>query len=101
MLKYWVFMLAVLGIALVYAYFSDPCSRLVRGDFSEKHPAYEVVSVDAESGSPESVRCVVSYRNLDSRQVHEEVWWYRNAGSGWALFEILETPENPERATGP
>ena len=48
------------------------------------------------SGSPDSVRCVVSYRKPDSPQVHEEVWWYRNAGSGWALFKILETPDTPD-----
>ena len=95
MLKYWVFMLVVLGALLVYSYFSDPCIGRVRRDFSEKHPGYEVVSSDAESGSAESVRCVISYRKPDSRQVHEEVWWYRNAGGGWALFKILETPENP------
>ena len=93
MWKYWVFMLVVLGLALVYAYLSDPCIGLVRGEFSEKYPGYQVVSSDAESGSPESVRCVVSYRKPDDPQVHAEVWWYRNTGNGWALFKILETSE--------
>ncbi len=90
MWRYWVFMLVVLGSLLVYAYFSDPCIGLVRREFSEKHPGYEIVSTDAESGSSESVRGVVTYREPPSREAEKEVWWYRNAGDGWALFKIVE-----------
>ncbi len=98
MWRYWVFMLVLLGGLLVYAYSSDPCIGLVRREFSEKHSRYEIVSTDAESGSPESVRCVVSYRVPPSREVEQEVWLYRNAGDGWALFKILEPAAGPDPA---
>ncbi|MBW2416560.1 MAG: hypothetical protein JRG76_18860 [Deltaproteobacteria bacterium] len=97
MWKYWVFMLVVLGLALVYAYLSDPCIGLVRSEFSARYPDRQLVSSDADSGSPESVRCVVSYRESGSQEVESEVWWYRNKPDGWQLYKILE----PEPAANP
>lgn len=97
MLKYWIFMGVVLITLLVYSYFMDPCISRVRRAFTEKHPDYELVSSDADSGSPESVRCVVSYRTPEDPQVHEQVWWYRDRGDGWELYKILE-PEAAEKS---
>lgn len=95
MWKYWVIMLVILGALLVYSYFADPCIGLVRSEFVEKHPGAKIVSTDAEAGSPESVRCVVSYRKPGNQEIHKEVWWYKNPGSGWALHKIVEPSDAP------
>jgi hypothetical protein len=102
MARYWIFMLVLLGALLVYAYYSDPCIGLVRGEFQARHPDWELVATDAESGSPESVRCVVSYRAPESRDVKRVIWWYRNDGGDWALFKVLDADvESPEPSAPP
>lgn len=96
MWRLWAIMFAILGALLVYAYFADPCIGRIRQDFAQTHPEWELVSSDPESGSPSSVRCVVSYRKSSGPELYREVWWYRNLGDGWALQEVLEyEPEEP------
>ena len=90
MAKYYVLMFAAVAIALFYAYVSDPCNMLVRRDFSNKHPDYTIVGATAEEGSPESVRCRVSYRKPDSAELHEELWLYYKMKQGWEFSKILK-----------
>jgi len=89
MLKYYLLAFAVVAIALFYAYVSDPCNKLVRLEFGNRHPNYQIVDTKADQGSPESVRCRVFYRKPDADQVHEEVWLYVNGQQGWEFSRVL------------
>ena len=68
----------------------------MRAEFSSKYPDYEILHSGAEEGSPESVRCTISYRKPDSAQIHEELWLYRNPGRGWRFSRVLEGPEGAQ-----
>ena len=96
MFKYYVLMFLVIVIASFYAFLKDPCNVLVKADFSDKYPSYTILDSGAAEGSPESVRCHVSYRKADSAQVHEDIWLYRYSGSGWKFSRILGTPEREQ-----
>jgi hypothetical protein len=92
MLKYYVGMFGIVAIALLYAFFQDPCNRRVRTDFSAKYPSYTILESSAAEGSPETVRCHISYRKPDSAQVHEDVWLYRYEDRSWKFSRIIGTP---------
>ncbi len=93
MLKYYVFLFVIVGIALYYVFIRDPCNRQIRTDFADRHPSYEVLDSDAMQGSPETVRCRISYRKPDSDQVYEDIWLYVFSERGWEFSRILGTPE--------
>jgi hypothetical protein len=96
MLKYYVFLFLIFGIAVFYAFIKDPCNQQLRSDFSDRYPTYTIVDSGASEGSPESVRCQISYRKPDSKQVYEDVWMYIHAKSGWEFSRIIETRERDE-----
>ncbi len=96
MLKYYVLLFLVVGIALFYAFLQDPCNKRLRADFSEKHPSYKILHSGAAEGSPASVRCRISYQKPESEQIHEDVWLYQNPGTGWKFSRILETREREQ-----
>ncbi len=91
MSKYYVLMFIVMGIALFYAFIKDPCNQQLRTDFSDRYPNYTIQSSAASEGSPESVRCRVSYQKADSEQIHEDIWLYQHSKSGWKFSRILES----------
>ncbi|MCP4006095.1 MAG: hypothetical protein GY725_18080 [bacterium] len=93
MLKYWILMFVVLGIALYYVFLQDPCNRLVKQNFSAQYPSYTILGSGAEQGSPETVRCRVTYRKPDSPQVFEDLWLYQNIDRRWKFFRVIETRE--------
>ena len=96
MLKYYVFLFLIVGIALFYAFLQDPCNRQIRTDFSNKYPSYKILDSGASEGSRESVRCYISYQKPDSEQIHEDIWLYRDSGSGWKFSRILEPPKREQ-----
>lgn len=96
MLKYYLLLILVAGIALFYAFLQDPCNRQIRTEFSDAHPSYEILDSVAEEGSPESVRCLISYQESDREQTYEDVWLYRRSDSGWKFSRILETRRRKE-----
>ncbi len=93
MLKYYILAFSVVGIALFYAFLSDPCNKQLRTDFSNKYPSYKILDSGAAEGSPESVRCHVSYKKPDGEQVYEDTWLYQNTASGWSFSRILESKQ--------
>ena len=97
MLKYYVLIFLAVGIGLFYVFIKDPCNQQLRSDFANKHPSYEILDTGASEGSPESVRCQISYRKPDSEQIHKDTWLYQDKGRGWEFSRILETP-NEEQA---
>jgi len=96
MLKYYVFAFLIVGIALFYAFLKDPCNRQLRTDFSNKYPSYKILESGASEGSPESVRCHISYQKLDSEQIYEDIWLYLYADSRWKFSRVLETPKREQ-----
>ncbi len=96
MLKYYALLVLIVGIALLYAFLADPCNRLLRMDFSDKYPSYEILDSGPESGSPESVRCHIAYRKPDGEQIYEDIWMYRDSGTGWNFSRILETRQREQ-----
>lgn len=100
MLKYYAFLFLILGIALFYVYVKDPCNRQVRMDFAGQHPSYEILDTGASEGSPETVRCQVSYRKPDAEQVYQDVWLYQYSKRGWEFSKILETRKAREAGEG-
>lgn len=90
MLKYYLLAFVVLAIALAYAYVSDPCHQLVRMEFAERYPEYEIVDSDAQEGSPEKVQCLVSYQKPGSAEIHQEGWVYISGKEGWELSRVVE-----------
>lgn len=93
MLKYYLLMFAVVVLALIYAFLADPCSRLVRVEFNEKYPTYVVLDSGADKGSPDRVRCHITYRRPDDAQVYEDIWLYQRAKKrgAWGFARALET----------
>jgi hypothetical protein len=65
----------------------------VRAAFAERHPGYEIVGSEAVEGSPESVRCQVSYRKPEAEQIYRDIWMYQRAKDGWSFSKILKTGE--------
>jgi len=96
MLKYYLLAFAVVAIALFYAYVSDPCNKLVQMEFASQHPDYEIVDSAADQGSPESVRCRISYRKPDSEKVHEAVWLYIHGKEGWEFSKVVGAQSHDE-----
>ncbi len=97
MLKYYLLGFAVVGIALFYAYVADPCNKLVRMEFAERYPEYQIIDSEAYQGSRETVRCRISYRKPDSDEVHRQVWLYVNDGKeGWQFSKIVATKTDDE-----
>ena len=90
MLKYFVFLFVVVGLALFYVFIKDPCNQQVRTDFAAKYPSYKILDSAAAQGSPESVRCQVSYRKPDSEQILEDTWLYMHSDRGWEFSRIIE-----------
>jgi hypothetical protein len=95
MAKYYLLLFAVVTLALLYAFVEDPCNRLVRMEFLEKHPGYVILASDAGEGSPESVRCQITYRSPQDGQVYRDVWLYQHeskgADRGWRFTRAVET----------
>ncbi|MBW2289414.1 MAG: hypothetical protein JRG90_16530 [Deltaproteobacteria bacterium] len=91
MLKYYIFLFLIVGIGLFYVFIKDPCNRQLETDFSNKHPSYKILNSGASEGSPESVRCHISYRKPDSEQIYEDIWLYQDSGRGWEFSRILVT----------
>lgn len=96
MLKYYLLAFTVVAIALCYAYVADPCNQLVRMDFAERHPEYEIVDTEAHEGSRESVRCRILYRKPGSEEVHQAVWMYIDGEKGWEFSRVVETHARDE-----
>ena len=94
MLKYYALLVLVAGIALLYAFHKDPCNRQVRADLLDRHPGYKVLDSTASEGSPESVRCNISYQEPGSEQIHDAIWLYRYSDDVWKFARILETPDS-------
>ncbi len=93
MWKYYVLLFAVLGLGLYYVYVSDPCRSQIRAEFSAQHPGYEILGSEAESGSPESVRCRISYKQPEDGRTQEELWLYLNSDTGWKFSKVLPAPK--------
>lgn len=95
MWKYYALLFTVVVVALFYAYLADPCNRLVRLEFAQQHPDYEVIDSDADEGSPESVQCHVTYRKPGDPQVYKDIWLYQNLGrrskQGWEFAKVIES----------
>jgi len=99
MLKYYAFLLLILGIGLYYVFIKDPCNQQLRTDFSNKYPSYKILDSGASEGSPESVRCHISYRKPDSNQIYEDVWLYKDSGRGWEFSKIVESHKAEQTGT--
>ena len=97
MLKYYLLMIAVVGLLLLYAFHTDPCNKLFRGDFAGQHPDYRILDSDAEQGSPESVHCRIAYRKPDDERIYEDVWLYKNQGAGWEFSRVIGTRTRDEK----
>ncbi len=91
MLKYYSFPILIVGIALFYVFVKDPCNQQLRADFSERYPSYAILDTGASEGSPETVRCHISYKKAGSEQVYEDLWLYQDLGQGWEFSKIIET----------
>ncbi len=89
MWKYFALAALVVALAFLYVSMRNPCSMQVKADFSDKHPDYTLLDTGASEGSPESVRCNVSFQKPDSEQVYEETWLYRYSRQGWRFSRIL------------
>ena len=96
MLKYSVFLIFVVALAVFYNYIKDPCNQQLSTDFSAKYPGYEILDSHASEGSPESVRCLVSFREPDSEQILEETWMYRYSKKGWEFSKIFKADKNEQ-----
>lgn len=93
MLKYYIALFLVAAGVLYYVFLQDPCSQLVKTEFSAKYPDYEIMFTGATDGSPESVHCHITYENPENRQVYEDVWLYLNQGNGWVFSRILSSEQ--------
>jgi hypothetical protein len=90
MFKYYALLFSVFVIAVGYVYLRDPCNRQVREDFSNRHPSYRIVESGASEGSPESVRCHVSYQKPGSGQIYEDIWLYQYVDT-WKFLRVIRT----------
>ncbi len=93
MAKYYIALFLIAGAALYYVFLQDPCSQLMKAEFSGKYPDYEIMFTGATEGTPDSVQCHVTYEKPDSKRVYEDVWLYENRGNGWAFSRILKSEE--------
>lgn len=89
MWKYYVLLFTAVALVLAYTYMADPCHRLLRTDFARLRPGQVLLDSGAETGSPESVRCRISFR-ADGGEVHEEVWLYQYHGTAWEFTRVVE-----------
>ena len=96
MLKYYIALFLVAGIALFYVFLSDPCSSQLRTDFSNKYPGYEILYYGAGESSTNNVHCHISYKKPDGDQVYEDVWLYQNLDNGWEFLSILKTQKKEQ-----
>ncbi len=90
MLKYYAFLFLIVGIALFFVFIKDPCNQQLKMDFAEKYPSYEILGTGASEGSPESVRCHISYQKPGSEEIYEDLWLYQRSRSGWRFSKILQ-----------
>jgi hypothetical protein len=91
MAKYYFILVLIMGAVLYYIFLEDPCNNMVRADFSEKYPGYEILNSGAGEGTPDTVQCHIRYQKPDSEEIYEEVWLYQKVGSDWSLSGVLET----------
>jgi len=91
MWKYYLLVFAAVALVLAYVYVADPCNRLLQVDFARMRPGHVLLDSGAESGSPESVHCRISYRKPGSGEVFEDVWVYQYSGTAWEFSRIAET----------
>lgn len=91
MWKYYAILFSAVALVLAYTYMADPCNRLLKADFARMHPGDVLLSAAAESGSPESVHCRISYRTPASAQLHEDVWVYQRTDTAWEFSRVAET----------
>jgi len=91
MLKYYAFLFLIVGMAVFYVSIKDPCKQQLRAEFSDMYPSYAILDSGASEGSPESVRCHISYRKPDGGQIYEDLWLYQHKRQGWSFSRILET----------
>jgi hypothetical protein len=96
MLKYFVLLFVVVGLALFYVFIKDPCNQQVKTDFLAKYPSYEILDSSPAEGSPESVRCHISYRKPDSEEIFEAIWLYMHTKRGWEFSKTLEVVKTGE-----
>ncbi len=96
MMKYYVLLFIAAGLILYYIFLQDPCNSVLRQDFSAEHPDYKILSSGAREGSPETVRCFISYRKPASKQTYEDIWLYQDTGNGWNFARVVETREIEE-----
>ncbi|MAG31128.1 MAG: hypothetical protein CL908_09595 [Deltaproteobacteria bacterium] len=90
MFKYYLLLFVVFGMALFYVYTKDPCNQQARKDFLGEHPDFVILDSGASEGSPETVRCHVSYREPGNEQVYQDTLVYRDMGRGWQFHKVLE-----------
>jgi hypothetical protein len=91
MAKYYLVLFIIMGIVLFNIFIKDPCNNLIRADFVNKYPGYEILDSVSGEGSPESVQCTVYYEKPDSKDVYKDIWVYRNSSDGWNFSNILFT----------
>ncbi len=96
MLKYYVLLVVVVGVALFYVFLEDPCHQQLRTDFSAMYPSYEILDSSAAEGSPETVRCQIAYRKPDGEQIYQDIWLYQRSDTDWNFSRILETREKEQ-----
>jgi len=93
MLKYYIALFLVAGIALYYVFTTDPCSSQLRQDFSARYPDYEFLYSGAGEASANNVQCHMAYEKPGSKDIYEDVWLYQNSGSGWEFAAIISSHE--------
>jgi hypothetical protein len=91
MLKYYILLFLIFGIILFYVFLEDPCNQIIRADFSNKYPSYEILDSGAGEGTSDNVHCHIYYKKPDSEQVYEDIWLYQDLGSGWEFSSVIET----------
>jgi hypothetical protein len=93
MAKYYFFLFLIAAAGFFYVFRKDPCNQMLRAEFSEKYPGYEILDSSAKEGSPESVHCHIYYNKPESEQVYEDIWLYENSGGGWNFSAIIKSGE--------
>jgi hypothetical protein len=89
MAKYYIILVLILGGVLFYIFLEDPCNKILRADFSEQYPSYKILDSGSREGSPSEVQCHIRYQRPDSEQAYEDIWLYKNSGSGWVFSSVL------------
>ncbi|MAG34017.1 MAG: hypothetical protein CL908_24320 [Deltaproteobacteria bacterium] len=90
------FLLAIFMLAVFFVYIKDPCNQQVRTDFSNEYPSFKILNSGVSDGSPESVRCHVSYEKPASEQVYEDIWLYQHTDRGWEFVKIVDSRKMAE-----